>query len=187
MTDPTSETQRRLRRLEDRVEIGELIARYGLAMDDRDMAAMQDLFTPEIVIRSLDGGLQAIGRAAVIAMYARQFKLLGPSNHFSHDRIISFDDAAPDRAQGLILSHAEMSWKGAATLTAIRYRDTYHRQDGHWRFGERLLAYMYFVPVADYLDAFGPGLSCRNRATAAPRAADWPEPLPSWKRFYGIE
>jgi len=29
MTDPTSETQRRLRRLEDRVEIGELIARYG--------------------------------------------------------------------------------------------------------------------------------------------------------------
>jgi ketosteroid isomerase-like protein len=185
MTLPVSELEKRIRRLEDRAAIGELIARYGLVMDDRDMAAMPDLFTPDVIVRSLDGVMNTTGRDAAVEMFRGRFKVLGPSNHFSHDRIITFDDAQPDRAQGLVLSHAEMNRKGRAMVAAIRYHDTYQRDGGCWRFRERVLAFMYYVAVEEYLDALGPGLARRNRAYDEPQPGDWPEALPTWKQYYG--
>ncbi len=183
---PLESLERRIRRLEDREEIHELIARYGLVMDDRDMASMEDLFTADVVLRSMDGVLNATGRSAVVDQFRGRFKVLGPSNHFSHDKIIRFDEADPDRATGLVLSHAEMNRKGQAMLTAIRYQDAYRRELGRWKFSERVLKFFYYVPAAQYLDALGPGLAMRNRAYDSPMPADWPENLPSWKHYYGV-
>ena len=45
-----------------------------------------------------------------------------------------------------------------AMVTAIRYRDRYRREDGHWRFRSRALSFMYFVRAADYADALGAGV-----------------------------
>jgi len=70
-------------------------------------------------------------------------------------------------------------------LAAIRYHDRYRREGGRWRFSERVLSLMYYVPTSQYLDAFGAGLAHRNRAYDTPQAADWPESLPSWKAYYG--
>lgn len=178
--------EHRIRRLEDRVEIGELIARYALVMDNRDLAAMPHLFTSDVVIRSQDGVMNVAGRDAAVAMFRERFKVLGPSNHFSHDRILFFDESDPDRATALVLSHAEMHRKGQPMLAAIRYHDTFRRDDGNWRFRERVLTFMYYVPTAQYLDALGNGLGSRNRAYDEPRAADWPESLPTWKDYYGV-
>jgi hypothetical protein len=175
----------RIRRLEDRVEIDELIARYGLVMDDREMEVMPGLFTEDAVVRSLDGVMNCAGREALIELFRGRFKVLGPSNHVTHDRIVTFDDADPDLARGLVLAHAEMHRRGQPMLTAIRYSDTYRRDQGRWKFRERVLAFMYYVPTAEYLDAFGPGLATRNRAYDNPMPADWPEALPSWKKYYG--
>ena len=68
--------ERRIRRLEDRVEIGELIARYGLVMDDRDIDGMPALFTPDVVIRSDDGVL-----AVVLWKPALLLETLGDGDH----------------------------------------------------------------------------------------------------------
>ncbi|MBP7614937.1 MAG: nuclear transport factor 2 family protein [Steroidobacteraceae bacterium] len=181
----THDLQRRLRRLEDREEIGELVARYGLAMDNRDVDAIGELFTPDVEIRSGDGVMSVVGREEAVAMFEGRFTVLGPSNHFTHDRIITFDDSEPDRARGLVLSHAEMNRNGRAMLTAIRYEDEYRRDAARWRFRRRLLTFFYYVPVCEYADALGAGLASRNRAYDEPRAADWPERLPSWQRYYG--
>jgi hypothetical protein len=43
---------------------------------------------------------------------------------------------------------------------------------------------MYYVPTAEYLDAFGPGLDRRMRAYEHAVPADWPEKLPTWQRYY---
>ncbi len=180
----TEELSRRLRRLEDRIEIEELIARYGLVMDDRDMVNMADLFTPDVHIRSRDGVMDARGRDAVVALFEGRFEVLGPSNHFTHDKIIRFGDD-PDEADGLVLSHAEMNRKGQPMLTAIRYHDRYRREAGRWRFAARELVFFYYVPTAEYLDAFGPGLDRRMRAYDTATAADIPESLDSWKAYYG--
>ncbi len=185
VTQPAAGLEQRIRRLEDRIEIGELISRYGLAMDDRDMASMPDLFTSDVVIRSRDGSMNATGRDAAVAMFRRRLAALGPSNHVTHDRIITFDDAQPDVAHGIVLSHAELCLRGAAKVAAIRYSDTYLRDAGRWRIRVRELAFMYFVDAADYVDALGPGVALRNRVLGAPQRADWPEELASWKAFYG--
>jgi SnoaL-like domain len=182
---PLEALERRIRRLEDRAEIYELIARYGLIMDDRNMADMPGLFTSDIVMRSMDGVMNAAGRDAVVEQFRGRFTVLGPSNHFSHDKIISFDDAKPDHATGLVLSHAEMHRRGQPMLTAIRYQDAYRREDGRWKFSERVLKFFYYVPTAQYLDALGPGLALRNRAYDKPMPADWPESLATWKQYYG--
>ena len=182
MADLTLE--QRIRRLEDRAEIGELVTRYGLVMDDRDVDAMPGLFTPDVHIRSADGVMDARGLDAAVAMFHGRFEVLGPSNHFTHDRIIEFDSADHHRATGLVLSHAEMQRKGQPMLAAIRYQDVYQRLEGRWRFRERGLAFMYYVPTAEYLDAFGPGVDRRMRAYDRAVPADWPEKLPTWQRYY---
>jgi len=182
----TADLEQRIRRLEDRVEIGELIARYGLVMDNRDVAAMPELFTQDVVIRSGDGVMNVTGRETAVEMFRGRFAVLGPSNHFSHDRIITFEAGDPDCATGIVLSHAEMNRRGMPMLAAIRYQDAYRRERGCWRFSERVLNFLYYVPAEQYLDALGPGLALRNRAYDEPRAADWPESLPSWRQYYGL-
>ena len=182
---PFGDLEARVRRLEDRFEINELIARYGQVMDNRDMAAMPGLFTTDVEIRSLDGGMTATGRDAAVEMYRRRLNVLGPSNHMTHDRIVAFDDANPDEARGMVLSHAEMTRKGVAMLAAIRYQDRYRREGGQWRFSARTLAFLYFVSASEFVDAMQSGPELRNRAYGEPRPADWPESLPTWQQFYG--
>lgn len=181
----TTDLERRIRRLEDRAEIGELVTRYGLAMDDRDVDSFESLFTADVRIWSADGVIDASGYDAVVAMFRGRFAVLGPSNHFTHDRLVEFDAADAGRATGLVLSHAEMQRQGRPMLAAIRYLDVYRRVDGRWKFAERGLSFMYYVPTAEYLDAFGAGLDRRMRAYGVPQPADWPENLATWKRYYG--
>jgi ketosteroid isomerase-like protein len=181
----TAGLEARLRRLEDRIEIHDLIARYGLVMDNRDMAGMPALFTGDVVISSADGGMSANGREAAVEMYRRRIKGLGPSNHFTHDRIVTFDEGSPDVARGIVLSHSEMNLRGAAMLAAIRYADEYRREDGNWRFASRALSFLYFLRADEFAEAMGPGVAGRNRVYGDRRPADWPETLPTWKDFYG--
>ena len=184
MTDLAT-LEARIRRLEDREAIAELIARYCLVMDNRDMENMPDLFTPDVVIRSADGVMNTVGREAAVELFRGRFRVLGPSNHFTHDRIVTFDESNPDRATGLVLAHAEMNRKNQPMLAAIRYEDVYLRHAGRWKFRSRTLAFMYYVPTAEYLDALGPGIGTRNRAYDSAVAADWPEQLPTWRSYYG--
>jgi ketosteroid isomerase-like protein len=179
----TDRVLERLQKLEDREEIKGLIARYGLVMDDRDIDGMPNLFTPDVRIRSLDGVMDACGRDEVVAMFRSRFEVLGPSNHFTHDKIICFDDE-PDKATGTVLSHAEMNRKGQPMLAAIRYSDRYARHDGDWKFAERVFAFFYYVATEEYLDALGAGIAVRMRAYEKPMAADIPEGLQSWKDYY---
>jgi hypothetical protein len=103
-------------------------------------------------------------------MFLGRFAVLGPSNHFTHDRIVTFNDADDQTARGIVLSHAEMQRKGQPMVTAIRYLDRYQRDNGSWRFAERVLTFMYYVPTAEYLDAFGPGIDKRMRRVRQGRA-----------------
>ena len=138
--------EERVRHIEDRVAIGELIARYCLVMDNRDVDAIESLFTPDARVWSVDGVMDARGRQAAVEMFKSRFTVLGPSNHFTHDRIVEFDHMDPDRATGLVLAHAEMQREGQPMLAAIRYQDVYQRCDGRWRFRERGLSFMHDVP-----------------------------------------
>jgi ketosteroid isomerase-like protein len=181
----TNSIEKRIRRLEDREAIHELIARYAIAMDDRDLAAFPEVFTQDTVLRSQDGVMNAVGLAAVTELFRGRFLVLGPSNHFTHDKILQFDERDADVASGIVSSHAEMNRKGEAMLAAIRYHDRYRRDAGQWKIAERVLSFFYYVPTSQYLDALGPGLATRMRAYDTPRPADWPEGLSTWRHYHG--
>ena len=175
--------ERRLRRLEDREEIGALVARYNWVMDDRDLPGIRDLFTEDVRVGSSDGVLDSVGRDEVVKMFQGRFEVLGPSLHWSHDHRVWFEDDDPDAARGLVSLHAEMTRFGIAAISAIRYEDGYRRcEDGHWRFSSRRLSFFYFMDPREYADVLEHPL--RVRSSEDHVAAGFPEALESWKQYY---
>lgn len=99
----------RLARLEARVEIRELVARYCSTVDAREITGMGECFTHGGSFRSIHGELNATGRDAVIEQIHTRFAVLGPSNHhFTQGHLITFDDDEPTRATGVVNAHAEV-------------------------------------------------------------------------------
>ena len=184
MNDELATLKNRLRILEDRAELRELIARYGIAVDDRDIAALAGLFTPDGSFRSVDGVMSALGREAVIEQFHGRFAALQATNHIAHDQILDFA-ADPDAAEGLVTSHAEVCRHGRTFIAALRYRDRYRRHEGRWRFSDRLLSFLYYLPAGEYAEGFATRL--RMRAYGDSRPGDYPESLPAWRLYHGEE
>ena len=176
-----SELEARIARLEAREDIRALPARYGLAIDDRDIDALRELFAENSSVRSKDGVLNAVGREAVIDQYHGRFAVLGPTFHVAHDHLIWFEDN-DERARGMVTSHAEVVRNGQPLLAAMRYEDAYVREDGTWRFADRLLWFFYYMDVTEY--ASGLVDSQRQRAYGDRRPADFPEPLATWRAYH---
>lgn len=168
----------RIDRLESRAEIGELCSHYCMACDDRDMVLLRSLFTPEINLQSRDRMMDAEGIENVMAMFDRMFAIRGPAFHWTHDRFVTFDEVDPDRATGVVLAHAETTPDGKASIAAIRYHDQYRRLNGKWRFAERQLSFLYYMPMADFIAHFP--TEKRMGLGGNWREADFPESLPTW-------
>lgn len=180
--EPPPTLEQRVARLEARTEIRELVARYCFTVDARDIEGIAECFTRDGVMRSLDGVMNASGRDSVVEQFHGRFAVLGPSNHFTHDHVIEFDPHDPGRATGTVNSHAEVVRNGEALWASLRYHDEYRREDGRWRFRERVLAFFYYTKPEDYPAVMRS--AARNRAYAEPKPADFPEALESWQRYY---
>lgn len=181
----TLSLEQRLDRIESRVSIEELCMAYCIACDDRDMRALEDCFTPDIRIFATNGSMDARGRDAVMAMYDNLFKVRGPGFHWSHDRTITFDDSNADKAAGLILAHAETCPAGRVSIAGIRYSDRYERHQGRWLFAERILDFVYYVPLNEYLARFP-----QRERVLTPSGwaeADRPEGSEGWKRWHAAQ
>ncbi len=172
---------RRVERLEARAEIGELVSAYAVACDEHDMDRLIALFTEAARFDSPSGLMQAEGSGAIRAMFVAMFRTRGPAYHWTHDRFVTFDDADPDRATGLVLSHAETSPDGRTSLAAMRYDDEYRRAAGRWLFARRTINFLYYVPAAEYANVFSS--ATRVHASRQRLTADYPETLASWTRF----
>lgn len=170
----------RIERVETDLAIRALCARYCFAIDDHDLDAVGDLFIDDARVWSRDGVMNAHGRAAIIEQYRGRFAVLGPSNHVSHDHWIHFGDDR-DAATGLLSAHAELYRNDTPMVAALRYADRYRREGGSWRFAERELSFLYYVPLSQYPGILG--ANDRMRAYAEPAPADYPENLPSWRDY----
>lgn len=176
-----SSLERRIDRLESRALIAELGSAYCIACDDHDIVRLRGLFTDDVVIRSLDGKMDASGIDQVMAMFDAMFAIRGPAYHWTHDRFVTFDDADPDRATGQVLAHAETTPDGVPSLAALRYEDEYRRVDGAWKFARRLLSFLYYMPIRDYADRMA--TSERFFDKGGYRASDYPEKLAAWQLY----
>lgn len=168
-----STTDQRIARLEAESAIRQLISRYSFAIDDHDLEATLALFTPDAVLGTADGALGASGIDGLRDYFGTRFAATGPANHVTHD--IAIDLIDEHEARGRVSAHSELWRDGQMAVTAFRYADRYRRIENGWRFAERRVSYLYYVPVAAY-----PGiLGTRHRVHTQqpPKAADYPEPF----------
>ena len=171
MSQPTIED--RIRRIEDRQEITDLQARYVLAIDLHDLESIAPLFARGGRFRSADGVMDAVGRDAICDQFRDRFKSLGFGLHVTHDNLVVLDPNDRDRARGTVSSHAEVVRDGRPMIVAMRYADSYCREDGVWRFADRVLRFFYYLPIDEYLTAID--TRQRMRAYGDERDADLPE------------
>lgn len=180
MTDTTA-LQHRIDRLESRFAIEELVSAYCEACDEHDIPRLAGLFAEDAVYGSPSGVLVSKGRAEIAEMFVRAFRVRGPGFHWTHDLVMRFDEENPDRARGIVASHAETFVNRVPSLAAMKYDDEYRRVDGQWLFARRSIRFLYYVPAEKYLEA----LKSKRRLCfeGAWSDADYPESLPSWQEF----
>ncbi|MHB9879972.1 nuclear transport factor 2 family protein [Pacificimonas sp. ICDLI1SI03] len=172
---------KRVEKLEARNAISELVSSYAIACDEHDILRLESLFSEDAEFRSFSGTVEAVGRAAIKEFFISTFQSRGPAFHWTHDNFVRFDPDDPDRATGLVLSHAETTVRGTVSLAAMKYDDVYGRQNGLWRFAKRTIHYLYYVPATEY--ANGLNQDKRVVVNGIAKEADYPENLPTWQEF----
>lgn len=177
--EPKDQIEDRLARLEAEAQIRQLVSRYAFDIDDRNLDGVADLFTEDAVVASGDRVMMAKGRDAIIEQYRGRYTVLGPGMHFMHDHEIHLD--SPTEARGRVSGHAELWRNDEMMIVALRYNDRYRKTDAGWKFAEREIWYLYYVPLSDYPGILGK--TDRNRAYPTPKVADFPESLPSWQAY----
>lgn len=170
-----AEMNARIARLEDKLAIQEIAVLYGFFVDERDVAGLREIFCVDATLSSEDGTYGARGVDSIIATYERRFESLGPSHHYSHGHAIRFEADDPDLATGLVAAHAEVHSHGTPMQVALRYKDVYQRIDGRWRFLDRRMSFMYYLPIADVATDLGDRDAVRMSGDRNP--SDWPEAL----------
>lgn len=96
----TSDLEERIRRIEDRISIGETVIRYCVGVDRRDWVMFTDCFTdPVLTDYDLDDRpTGTVPRADLVARVAEALNGFTATQHLSPNHLITFDPGDPDRA-----------------------------------------------------------------------------------------
>lgn len=166
----------RLERMESTEEIRQLVAKYALSLDMRDVNALAGLFPEDIRVSRDQSGRKAL-RNWFDTMLRERFT---GTAHVTGNHIIEFDDA--DHARGIVYSRNEHEMDGEWVIMTMIYADAYERIDGRWCFRRRLPLYWYATDL--------------NKPPIGEKKMRWPdqEPYdggyheywPSWKRFWEV-
>ena len=172
--DDLDDIRARLDRLEARDEIRQLISKYALALDMRDMDAMANLFVEDVAAGAGKRGRQAL-RDWLGDTMRKQFD--GTSHHVG-TTIIEFVDA--DNAVGIVYSKNEHETGPEWVIMQMMYFDRYERRNGRWLFRRRLPLYWYATdlnkPPLGELKMRWPGRE--------PYEGSFHDLFPSWRDFW---
>jgi hypothetical protein len=164
----------RIDRLESTEIIRQLVAKYALSLDMRDLDAHVGLFAEDIRVSR-----EKTGRAHLKRWLDDTLRLqfTGTSHHLG-GHVIEFSDA--DHAHGVVYSKNEHETGPEWVIMQMLYWDNYERIDGSWYFRRRLPCYWYATdlnkpPIGDNKMRW-PGRE--------PYDGAWHDLWPSWKEFW---
>src|SRR3954465_10854877 len=135
-------------------EIRQIVARYALAVDARDLDGLVGLFVDDVRVGSDGAGRDALRRSFDASLRGIGMSILNVGTH-----VIDLVDE--DNATGQVYCKAEIQDGERWIHQAVVYGDTYQRRDGHWYFVRRVHELFYGAEV---------GTSPLGLARA-----DWPE------------
>lgn len=168
----------RVRVLEDRFALQDLVHRYGVAMDERDLDAVAAMFADDAVFVHPAG--TATGGREITEAYRGRLKNYTTTYHYAHTQGVTF--TGPVSADGLVTGHAELSIDGRSYLVALRYHDRYVRTDAGWLFLERRQRFTYVLPFDELPTGLGDELRLRWPGTE-PAPAHLPDASASYAAF----
>ncbi len=158
-------------------EIRQLVSRYALAMDGRDLDAMTSLFVEDYRHWNGEVGREVLHAALDGAFRSGMGGRVGITQVGTH--VITLDDA--DHAHGTVYCTAEFGEDDRWIRQEIAYEDTYVRRGGTWYFGSRNHELFY-------------GVELDVRPLRQPDA-EWPKAIvgrgtvpyrwPSWQQYHG--
>ena len=169
----------RIDRLESLDEIRQLVAKYSLSLDMRDLDAHVGLFAADIRVSRELTGREHLKHWLDDTL---RMQFTGTSHHIGN-HIIEFDD--PDHAHGVVYSKNEHETPCANgdtewVIMQMLYWDDYQRIDGRWFFRRRLPCYWYATDL--------------NKPPVGDSKMRWPDRdsyegafhdlWPSWKEFW---
>lgn len=160
----------RLDRLESTDDIRQLVHRYALAIDSRNLDDLVELFVDDVRVGD------RTGREALRAWFLDALARIGPSIHFVGNHVIEFD--GPDRATGIVYCRDEVERGADWAYGYIQYWDRYERRDGRWYFVRRRF-HRWFMVDALARPRAGAGIDADGLTTGR-----LPEAWPSWARFW---
>jgi SnoaL-like domain len=168
-------TEQRLDRLESMAEIRQLVARYALAVDTRDLDALAGLFSPSVRV-----GRDQVGRDALKAWFGPVLSQMRVSVHVVGTHVIEFEDA--DHAAGIVYCHDELERPATEKwdVGQLQYQDAYVRVDGEWCFDRRRFSRWYLV---DVLSRPSHGAGVDSGSGQLPTKL-LPDSYPTWQEYW---
>jgi len=163
----------RLDRLESLEHIRQLVHRYALAVDTRNLDDLVELFVEDVQI-----GRDQRGREAMKAWFAESLARFGDSIHFVGNHVIDMDAAAA--ARGVVTCRDELETGGEWRVGFVQYWDQYVRREGRWYFSRRRLHRWYMVDALTR-PQHGAGLEMDRESL---QIGQLPDAWPSWTRFW---
>lgn len=165
-----SDLDARIRRLEDRAEIEDLVLKYFLAADDDDWDTLGRTFAEDASFSAgaFPGGTDRVG---IVKFIQADRQNMGVTVHTQNTTLLTFAD--DDHASGVVGAHLELARGGTTVYGAVRYYDSYERTADGWKIKTREMAIVHVGPW----DEVGTSLTAANRARwpgANPAPADLP-------------
>ena len=162
-----SSLEQRIKLLEDRAAIQDLVAAYFLASDDDDYALLAQCFTHDACFEA-SGFEDAAGRYDIVALIRMARAGMGQTIHTPNYVHITF--TAPGEAKGVVCAHLELGLGETTYFGAVRYIDRYAFEDGQWRIAVRTMKVIHIAPWSEV-----------SGSLTAEHNVRWPgaDPLPS--------
>ncbi|MEE3332128.1 MAG: nuclear transport factor 2 family protein [Myxococcota bacterium] len=171
--------EERIERLESTDEIRQLVAKYCVALDTRDLDAMVGLFPADVRV---GGGRSGRGELKKWFDETLRVQFTGTA-HVTGNHIIEFDDADKEHARGLVYSRNEHETGDAWVIMTMMYWDRYERVEGRWLFRRRLPLYWY----ASDLNEPPLGEHKMRWPGREPYDGGWVEFWPTWGEFWSSD
>ena len=163
--------EQRLERLEACEEIRNLVARYAVLIDARDLDALVELFVDDVRVTR-----QLRGRVAMRELIDGLVSQFTTSVHFVGAQTLDFVDE--DHAEGVVYCKAEHEYGEEWIVMAIQYWDRYERREGHWLFTGRKIQHWYATDLNDR------PIGASKTRWSVSGVETLPGAYPSWARFW---
>ena len=156
----------------DHEAIRQLVARYAIAVDSRDLDGLVQLFVDDVRVGSDGHGREALRESFDASLRGIGRSILNVGTH-------AIDLADDDHATGVVYCKGEIQDGERWIHQAIVYFDTYERRDGSWFFVRRVHELFYGAEVgANPLD-LGPADWPEHHVGLGTRPERWD----TWRRF----